>query len=126
MALPQHPGTKVPSHGTNRWGQPVYAPCVGTVLLAEDGYPENRRTGFFSDLRRAYQSAHSFDPAHDTIQAVAGNFVIIRYAEDVCAALRPCKPAQSGFPPGSLSARGKSLERSAIPAIPFPRTSTSS
>lgn len=125
---PNTPGTKVPSHGTNRlgtryaydfiqvdwerpgrpsyrggllryllfgipvedyfcWGQPVYAPCGGTVLLAKDGYPENRRTGFFSDLRRAYQSAHSFDPAHDTIQAVAGNFVIIRYAEDVYAAL---------------------------------------
>lgn len=125
---PNTPGTKIPSHGTDRfgttyaydfiqvewekkgwpayhggliqylfsgislneyhcWGQEIYAPCDGMVVAAEDGYWENERTKFLSDLLNAYKNAHYFNPKKDDVQSVAGNYVIIKYSEDVYAAL---------------------------------------
>ena len=125
---PNTPGTKVPSHGTDRfgtrfaydfiqvdwnrkgrpayhasllryllfgvpltkyycWGQNVYAPCCGVVVLAKDGYQERTRTNLFSDVANAYKHAHHFNPETDDIQSVAGNFIIIKYEENVYAAL---------------------------------------
>lgn len=125
---PNTPGTKIPSHGTNKlgtryaydfiqvdwnrkgypayrtsfleylfrgiplnqyycWGQEVYAPCDGVVVEARDGYQEHLRTNLFGDLTNAYKNAHYFDPEKDDVQAVAGNFIIIKYDEDIYAAL---------------------------------------
>lgn len=125
---PNTPGTKVPSHGTNKlgtryaydfiqvdwdragypayrvslpqyllfgvllsdyycWGQKVYAPFDGIVVVAEDGYKERERTKLFSDMSNAYKNAHYFDPEKDDVQSVAGNYIIIQYDNNVYAAL---------------------------------------
>lgn len=125
---PNTPGTKIPSHGTNRlgtryaydfiqvdwnragwpsyqggvlryllsgislnqyycWGQEVYSPCDGIVVRAQDGYAERPKTNLFSDMARAYQNAHYFDPKRDDIQSVAGNYIVIDCGGNVYAAL---------------------------------------
>ena len=125
---PNTPGTKIPSHGTNKfgtryaydfiqvdwsrkgypayrvsllrylifgvplnkyycWGQEVYSPCDGIVVAAEDGYEEPTRTNLLFDMFNAYKNAHYFDPQKDDVQSVAGNYVIIKYDDNVYAAL---------------------------------------
>lgn len=69
------------------WGQEVYAPCDGIVIVAEDGYKERERTNLFSDMSNAYKNAHYFDPEKDDVQSVAGNYIIIQYDNNVYAAL---------------------------------------
>ncbi|MBB4823688.1 murein DD-endopeptidase MepM/ murein hydrolase activator NlpD [Sporosarcina luteola] len=123
---PNTPGTKVPSHGTNKfglryaydfiqvdwerkgwpayrvspaqyllfgvpldkyycWGQEIYAPCDGVIVQAEDGYKERRKTNLLSDMSNAYKNAHSFDLKKDDIQSIAGNYIIIKCADNVYA-----------------------------------------
>lgn len=125
---PNTPGTKIPSHGTNRlgtryaydfiqvdwnrkgfpayrvsilryllfgvslndyycWGQKVYAPCDGIVVAAKDGWKERTRTNLLSDMLNAYKNAHYFDSAKDDVQSVAGNYIIIKYTDNIYAAL---------------------------------------
>lgn len=125
---PNTPGTKIPSHGTNKlgtryaydfiqvdwsrkghpayrvslpqyllfgvslsdyycWGQKVYSPFNGIIVAAEDGYKERTRTNLFSDMANAYNNAHYFDPKKDDIQLVAGNYIIIKYDDNIYAAL---------------------------------------
>lgn len=69
------------------WGQEVYAPCDGIVVQAKDGYAERKRTNLFLDLFNAYKNAHYFDPKSDNVQTVAGNFIIIKYDDNIYAAL---------------------------------------
>lgn len=125
---PNTPGTKIPSHGTNKlgtrfaydfiqvdwtrkglpayqvsfskyllfgippdeyycWGKEIYAPLDGTIVKAEDGYKERERTKLLSDMYNAYKNARYFDPKRDSIQAVAGNYVVIQNSANVYAAL---------------------------------------
>jgi len=125
---PNTPGTRIPSHGTNKlgtryaydfiqvdwnrkgypayrvsfphylllgvplkdyycWGQEVFSPCDGVVVAAEDGYEERARTNLLSDMANAYSNAHYFDPVHDDVQTVAGNYIVIEYGENIYAAL---------------------------------------
>lgn len=69
------------------WGQELYAPCNGIVIKAEDGYEERSRTNLFSDMSNANKNANYFDPKTDDVQSVAGNYIIIKYSENVYAAL---------------------------------------
>lgn len=125
---PSTPGSKIPSHSTNKlgtryaydfvqvdwertglpayrvslpkylifgasleeyycWGQEVYAPCDGIIVQSEDGYSERKRTKLFSDMANAYRNANYFDPKKDDIQSVAGNYIIIKYSDNIYAAL---------------------------------------
>ena len=125
---PNTPGTKIPSHGTDKlgtryaydfiqvdwnrpgnpayrvslmqylfsgvqlsdyycWGQEMYAPLDGIVIVAEDGYIENLKTNLFSDISNAYRNAHCFDPNKDDVQSIAGNYIIIKHNENVYAAI---------------------------------------
>lgn len=69
------------------WGQDIYAPCDGVVVVTEDGYKEKERTKLLSDMSNAYKNAHYFDSKKDDVQSVAGNYIIIQYSENVYAAL---------------------------------------
>lgn len=125
---PNTPGSRIPSHGTNRlgtryaydfiqvdwsrkgwpayrvsvphylllgaaleeyyaWGQPVYAPCGGTVVQAQDGWPERARTSLLSDAGNAYKNARYFDPSRHDIRSVAGNHIILQIAPGIYAGL---------------------------------------
>ena len=65
------------------YGQEVYSPFDGTVVVAEDGYIENEKTNLFSDISNAYKNAHHFDPDENDIRFVTGNYVVIQYSEGV-------------------------------------------
>ena len=69
------------------WGEKVYAPCDGRVVLVKDGIEERSRTNVWGDMVRAYKNARYFDPKKENIESVAGNYIIIKYSEDVYAAL---------------------------------------
>ena len=86
-SLPQYLLFGVPLNEYYCWGQEVYAPCDGVVVQAEDDYKERARTNLFSDLANAYKNAHYFDPAKDDVRSVAGNYIIIEYADNIYAAL---------------------------------------
>lgn len=68
------------------WGQPVYAPCDGEIVKAEDGYPERLRVHWASDLLVALENARTFHPGKDDPRSVAGNYVIMKCSEHVHAA----------------------------------------
>ena len=69
------------------WGQEIYAPCDGIVVAAEDGYIENPKTNLLADMSNAYKNAHYFDPNKNDVQSIAGNYIIIKYSEDIYAGI---------------------------------------
>lgn len=69
------------------WGQPVYAPFHGTVLVAEDGFPEQPRTSLSGDLYHAYHNVRYFDPHRESVQTIAGNYIILKHTDPIYAAL---------------------------------------
>lgn len=149
---PNTPGSKVPSHGTNRlgtryaydfvqadwtrrgwpayrgglpryllrgtalqdyycYGQPIYAPCDGAVVQAQDGWPERPRTSLLADTANAYKNAHSFDPAADDVRRVAGNFVILKLAPGVYAGLVHMQTGSVRVRTGQAVKKGELLGR---------------
>jgi len=76
----------VPLPSCYGWGQPIYAPFAGEVVKAEDGYKERQRVHLVSDLFYVLKNAFTFNPEKNGLQSVAGNYVIIKYAENVYAA----------------------------------------
>ncbi len=87
VSLTQYLLFGVPLSEYYAWGQEVYAPCDGIVVQAEDDAEEQERTNLLSDLSRAYNNAHYFDPREDDVQSVAGNYIIMECGADVYAAL---------------------------------------
>jgi murein DD-endopeptidase MepM/ murein hydrolase activator NlpD len=125
---PNTPGTKVPSHGTNQfgeryafdflqvdwsrsgrpfygvsplkyfmhgvpldgcycWGKDVYAPFDGLVEVSKDGLKERPIVHIVTDLSYALRVTKSFDPERHGVQAVAGNYVILKKKDGLYAAL---------------------------------------
>lgn len=93
------------------WGQEVYSPCDGIVVVAEDGYAENEKTNLFADMSNAYKNAHYFDPEKDDIQSVAGNYVIIKYSENVYAALCHLQTGSVQVSVGQMIKKGEVIGR---------------
>lgn len=87
VSLPQYLLNGVALNEYYCWGQEIYAPCDGIVVKAEDGYKERERTKLFSDMANAYKNANYFDPKKDDVQTVAGNYIIIKYSDNIYAAL---------------------------------------
>ena len=93
------------------WGQEVYSPCDGIVVVAEDGYAENAKTNLLGDMSNAYKNAHYFDPEKDDIQSVAGNYVIIKYSENVYAALCHLQTGSVQVSVGQMIKKGEVIGR---------------
>ena len=93
------------------WGQEVYSPCDGIVVGAEDGYAENEKTNLLADMSNAYKNAHYFDPEKDDIQSVAGNYVIIKYSENVYAALCHLQTGSVQVSVGQMIKKGEVIGR---------------
>lgn len=68
------------------WGKEIYAPCDGEVICAEDGYHERQKVHLFSDLFVALKNSVSFNLDRDGIQAVAGNYIVLKSSENVYVA----------------------------------------
>ncbi|MBD7985734.1 M23 family metallopeptidase [Sporosarcina sp. Sa2YVA2] len=149
---PNTPGTKIPSHGTNKfgsryaydfvqvdwerkgwpayrvslaqyllfgvpldqyycWGQDVYAPCDGVIVQAADGYKERPRTKLLLDMSNAYKNAHYFDPKIDDIQSVAGNYIILKCADNVYAGFVHLQTGSIQVSVGQLVKKGNVIGR---------------
>lgn len=116
---PNTPGTRVPSHGTDRfgetyaydfvgvdpdsrklrfyrpsllqyalfgvrlqdyygWGQPIFSSTAGTVVQAEDGWPERNPVNLFRDSLYAVQNARTYSTSQPTdFRPLTGNFVTV-------------------------------------------------
>lgn len=68
------------------WGKEIYAPCDGEIIVAEDGYTERPIVHFMSDLFVALKNAYFLDPEKDGFRSVAGNYIIMKCADNVYAA----------------------------------------
>lgn len=149
---PNTPGSKIPSHGTNRlgtryaydfiqvdwqrkgwpayrvsflryllfgvpineyycWGQEIYAPCDGIIVKSEDGKKERERTNLLTDMVNAYKNAHYFDPQNDDVQSVAGNYVVLKCADHVYAALVHLQTGSIKTTVGQQVKKGESIGR---------------
>ncbi|WP_438720897.1 M23 family metallopeptidase [Enterococcus sp. AZ103] len=69
------------------WGETIYAPCDGEIVVAKDGFPEAKRTNLRKDLSKARDNGQNFHPSRNNVQEVAGNYVIIKMAENIFVAL---------------------------------------
>ncbi len=99
----------VPLNQCYGWGQPVYAPCDGEIVQAEDGYNERLRVHWASDLFVALQNAHSFHPEKDDLRSVAGNYVIMKCSDHVYAALAHLQNGSVAVSVGQTVKRGDIL-----------------
>lgn len=69
------------------WGQPIFSPVAGTVVQAEDGWPERNPVHLARDLAIALKHALTFDLQRaEDFRPLAGNHIIIE-AGDVYALL---------------------------------------
>ena len=69
------------------WGQNVYAPFDGIIVKAMDGYKERARAHLLTDLFVAIRSAFAINPKTENFQYFAGNYIIIKYSDNVYAGL---------------------------------------
>jgi len=64
------------------WGEPIYSPVAGTVVQAEDGWPEREPVHLARDLAVVLKHAFTFDPERATsLRPLVGNYVIIAAAD---------------------------------------------
>ncbi len=60
------------------WSQPIHSPFEGTVVAAEDGWPERKTVHLLSDLFVVLRNEYFFDEKKTAdLRPVTGNFVII-------------------------------------------------
>lgn len=63
------------------WGEPIYAPCDGKVVMLEDGIRERRIVHWLVDSMIAIKNALFFDERRDAYSKIAGNYIVIKYEE---------------------------------------------
>ncbi|MBM7551411.1 M23 family metallopeptidase [Thalassobacillus pellis] len=98
----------VPLDKTYGWGKEVHAPCDGEIIVAEDGYQERSRAHVVPDFFIRLKNAYSYRPFKDGIQAVAGNYIVMKCHNDIYAGLAHLKR-------GSITvAAGQRVKRGAV------------
>jgi hypothetical protein len=64
------------------WGQPIFSPTAGTVVLAEDGWPERNPVHLARDLAILLKHAWTFDPKRTKdLRPLTGNYLIIEASD---------------------------------------------
>ena len=60
------------------WGQPIYSPVAGTVVEAQDGWPERNPVLPARDLFAVLRNALTFDPRRvKSLRPLVGNYLIV-------------------------------------------------
>jgi murein DD-endopeptidase MepM/ murein hydrolase activator NlpD len=60
------------------WGRPIYAAAPGTVVKAEDGWPERDPVNLARDVAVMLKNSLTYDPKHPLdYHSLAGNYVIV-------------------------------------------------
>ena len=60
------------------WGQNIYAPCDGKVLVAKDGLRERKRLHVLSDLFVVLKNGLFFNPKKSDLYRIAGNYIVMQ------------------------------------------------
>ncbi len=60
------------------WGQNVYAPCSGKIIIAKDGLKERQRVHLLIDLFVVLKNALFFDPEKHDLHRAIGNYIIMQ------------------------------------------------
>lgn len=61
------------------WSSPIHAPFAGTVIRAEDGWPERKRLHQLRELALVVWNAFTFNPGnHGNLQPVLGNHIVLK------------------------------------------------
>jgi hypothetical protein len=64
------------------WGKPIFSPVEGTVVQAEDGWPERNPVHLARDLAIVLKHAFTFDlEKTKDLRSLAGNNLIIEFTE---------------------------------------------
>lgn len=109
VSLLQYLFSGVPLNKCYGWGREIYAPCDGEIVKAEDGYKERQRVHLISDLAVALKNAYLFNPAKEDIQTVAGNYVIMKCADQVYAAFAHLQKGSVAVSVGQIVKKGDIL-----------------
>lgn len=59
------------------WGKPIFAPFLGTVVEANDGYPE-KSINLFQTLSTIFKNISTYNPEKLNVRELAGNYVILK------------------------------------------------
>ncbi len=76
----------VPLQSCYCWGKDVYAPFDALVTVASDGVLERPRVRLASDFAYARKVTKALGTQKDSVQAIAGNYVILERSDRVYAA----------------------------------------
>jgi len=69
------------------WAEPIYAPFAGTVVGAQDGWPERSRVRFLGELAASLvNSARLESRATQDVRSLLGNHIVLKMpGKEVCA-----------------------------------------
>ncbi|MFR0813615.1 MAG: M23 family metallopeptidase [Enterococcus casseliflavus] len=73
----------VPLESCYCWGEKIYAPCDGEVIVARDGYRERKIVHWIRDFSIAVKNGLFFNEQKDDYQQIAGNYIVIKASEGV-------------------------------------------
>lgn len=91
------------------WGQPIYSPVTGTVVQAQDGWPERDPVHLVRDLAVALKHAWTFDLKGTTdLRPLVGNYIIIATDEGY-ACLAHAQTGSIRVTPGDRVCTGQPL-----------------
>lgn len=71
----------IPLQACYCWGEAVYAPCDGEIIFVSDGKRERRLVHWLVDSAIAVKNALCFDEKKDDFSTIAGNYIIMKFAE---------------------------------------------
>ena len=91
------------------WGQPIFSPIAGTVVQAEDGWPERNPVHPARDIAVALKHAFTFDINRtEDFRPLAGNHIIIE-ASDGYALIAHAQTGSIRVSPGDKVTPGQPL-----------------
>lgn len=65
------------------WGENIYAPCDGEIIIIENKVRERRIVHWFVDSIIAIKNAMFFNEKKDDYSKIAGNYIVLKYQENV-------------------------------------------
>jgi murein DD-endopeptidase MepM/ murein hydrolase activator NlpD len=93
------------------WGQPIHSPVTGTVVEAEDGWPERNPVHLVRDLAIVLKHALTFDLNRTTtLRPLVGNYIVIG-TTDAYAFLAHAQEGSILVSPGDKVSLGQPLAR---------------
>jgi murein DD-endopeptidase MepM/ murein hydrolase activator NlpD len=65
------------------WGQEIFAPCDGEIVMVTDGIPERKIVHWLVDSAIAIKNSAAFNEARDKYSQIAGNYIVMKCSNDV-------------------------------------------